>query len=152
MRRHGLIALMPVVALAAALAGCTTMAETTDQAPPPDSRLEPCPSSPNCVSSDGGDVPPFRLAAPPERAWTALREVLEARPRTEIVESADGYLRAEETSRLFRFVDDVEFELRPERGTIAVRSASRVGYWDLGVNGRRVAAIRSALAEKGVLE
>lgn len=139
-----------VIATMSVLVGCSTMAETNGNPLPADSRLEPCPSSPNCVSS--ADAPPFKLAVPPGEAWAVLEDVLRARPRTEIVESGDGYLRAEEKSRLFGFVDDVEFELQPKRGTIAFRSASRVGYWDLGVNKRRIAEIREALKEARVIK
>ena len=139
-----------VIAALIAFAGCSTMAETNGKPLPADSRLDPCPSSPNCVSS--ADVPPFELGAPAEEAWATLKKVLEARPRTEIVESGEHYLRAEETSRLFGFVDDVEFKLKPERNSIIFRSASRVGYWDLGVNKRRIEAIREALEGAGVIK
>ncbi|MEC7418575.1 MAG: DUF1499 domain-containing protein, partial [Pseudomonadota bacterium] len=56
--------------------------------------------------------------------------------------------RAEARTRLLRFVDDVEFELREEAGIIAVRSASRVGYSDLGANRRRIEKIRQAISQE----
>ena len=119
------------------------------------SRLAPCPSSPNCVSSDAMDeghaIEPFRLAAEPKGAWQALQEAVAGMPRTTIVEVGEMYLHAEATSRIFRFVDDLECELRPAEGIIAVRSASRVGRSDLGVNRRRVEALRELLKARGVL-
>jgi uncharacterized protein (DUF1499 family) len=57
------------------------------------------------------------------------------------------YVRAEARTRLFRFVDDVEFHFRPEVGQIAMRSASRIGYSDLGENRRRLEEVRRVLRE-----
>lgn len=118
--------------------------------------LAPCPDRPNCVSTLAPDaahrVEPFRLRGDPAVAWSAAREAVAALPRTRIVESETGYLRAEATSRLFRFVDDLELLLVPEARRIDVRSASRVGYSDLGVNRARVESLREALARAGVLD
>jgi uncharacterized protein (DUF1499 family) len=117
--------------------------------------LAPCPSSPNCVSSDAGDaahrVAPFELAAPAPEAWRAARLAVSALPRTRIVTETPDYLHAECASALLGFVDDLELHLRPAEGRIAVRSASRVGYGDLGVNRRRVEGLRSALRRKRVV-
>ena len=66
-------------------------------------------------------------------------------PRTTIVEKSDTYIHVEARSRIFRFVDDVDFVLDVRESVIHVRSASRVGHGDLGVNRRRVEQIRSAL-------
>jgi len=66
-------------------------------------------------------------------------------PRTEIVDASDDYLRATVTSRLLRFTDDVEFLLRADLGEIAMRSSSRLGYYDFGVNRERLESIRAAL-------
>lgn len=119
-------------------------------------RLLPCPSSPNCVSSEADDsghaVDPMRLLVGPEQAWEALGRVVAGMPRTVVVERSGDYLHAEVTSRLFRFVDDLEFVLQSDKGTIGVRSASRVGYSDLGVNRRRVEEIRRRLRELGVIQ
>lgn len=118
-------------------------------------RLASCPSSPNCVSSDAGDeehaVEPYALAVDPDWAWKALRELLAARPRTQVITATGDYLHAEERSRLLGFVDDLEFHLRPEQAAVAVRSASRLGYSDLGVNRKRVEAIRQALRSRGIV-
>lgn len=87
----------------------------------------------------------------PGEGWQALLEVVATLPRTTVVTKTDAYLHAESRSALFGFVDDVEFQLRPADKTIAVRSASRLGYWDLGVNRRRVEQIREVLRARGVV-
>jgi uncharacterized protein (DUF1499 family) len=119
-------------------------------------RLAACPSSPNCVSSDAGDeahrVAPFRIAAPAVRVWEAVREAVAALPRTTVVVDTGEYLHAECSSALLGFVDDLELHLRPLEGIIALRSASRVGYSDLGVNATRVENLREALERAGVVK
>lgn len=121
-----------------------------------DGRLAACPASPNCVSSDADDasqqVDPFRVKGPPEDAWAAVREAVAALPRTRIVEESGDYLHAECRSALLGFVDDLELHLRVDDGTLAVRSASRLGYSDLGVNRRRVEELREALEGLTVIE
>jgi uncharacterized protein (DUF1499 family) len=67
-----------------------------------------------------------------------------AEKRATIVEEKADYLHAEMRSLIFRFVDDVEFSLDADAGLINVRSASRVGYSDFGVNRRRMQRIRAA--------
>jgi uncharacterized protein (DUF1499 family) len=118
-------------------------------------RLTPCPSSPNCVSSDDADaahsVSAFALAVPPRDAWSAAHSIVAGLPRTKIITETDDYLHAECTSAVFGFVDDVELHLRPAQGVIAVRSAARLGHSDLGVNRRRVERLRSLLAQHRVI-
>lgn len=120
-----------------------------------DSGLAPCPGSPNCVSSDAGDdshsIPPLQLNVPPDAGWKSARELVARLPRTHIVQEASGYLHAECQSALFGFVDDLELHLRATENIIAIRSASRLGYSDFGVNRRRVEALRQALIEQGVV-
>jgi len=117
--------------------------------------LGPCPASPNCVSSDAEDaahrVQAFDLAVPAPEAWRAAWEAVASLPRTEIVTATPDYLHAECTSAIFRFVDDLELQLRPAQRQIAVRSASRVGRSDLGVNRRRVEELRARLLQQGVI-
>jgi len=109
--------------------------------------LPPCPSSPNCVSSRDPDparrVDPIPFRGTPEEARDALEEVVRFLPRATIVASSGIGIRAEFRS-LLGFVDDVEFRIDGAAGVIHVRSASRKGYWDLGVNRRRVETIREA--------
>jgi uncharacterized protein (DUF1499 family) len=118
-------------------------------------RLAPCPSTPNCVSSDGEEpsqrVSPFQLAAPAAEAWRAARAAVLSLPRTQIVAETGGYLHAECRSAVFGFVDDLELHLRPAQGMIAVRSAARLGYSDFGVNRRRIERLRARLARQGVV-
>lgn len=120
------------------------------------SSLAPCPSSPNCVSSDAADplhaVSPLKLIKAPEEAWPVVHEVVQALPRTRIVTETENYLHAECRSALIGFIDDLEFHLRPDVGAIAVRSAARIGRRDFGVNRRRVETLRAMLAKRGVLE
>ena len=113
-------------------------------------RLAPCPNSPNCVSSlapdDAHRVDPIRFTGAPADALARLRAVVEAMPRAKVTRIDGDSLHAEFTSWLLRFVDDVDAVVDPDAGVIHVRSASRVGYSDLGVNRKRVEAIRTAFA------
>lgn len=114
--------------------------------------LRACPSSPNCAATEpSGELPPFRLALPAAAAWPRVREAIASLERCRVAEESPTYLRAECTSRVFRFVDDLEIEQRTESATLAVRSASRSGYSDLGVNRRRVERLRALLIERGVV-
>lgn len=110
--------------------------------------LAPCPSSPNCVSSMAGDerhrIDPLAFTDDADAAFERLKRVLSARGDCSVVEEGEGYLRAELRTRLF--VDDAEFLLDWARRVIQVRSASRVGYWDLGKNRRRMEEIRAAFS------
>ena len=117
--------------------------------------MAPCPSSPNCVWSgaDASDtqhaIAPLAFEGDPEAAWHAARAAVMDLPRTRVVVHEPGYLAAECRSALFRFVDDLELRLDPEKRQIEVRSASRTGYGDMGVNRRRVESLRASLAERG---
>ena len=116
-----------------------------------DGHLEPCPSSPNCVVSQDGDdehaVDPISYTGDRSDVKEALLKVLSVVPRTEVIENNDDYIRTESTSRIFKFVDDAEFYFPKDENVIQVRSASRVGESDLGVNRRRIEQIRLALAD-----
>lgn len=113
--------------------------------------LAPCRSWPNCVSSqatrDSQRVEPLPLAGSPAEALDRARAALESMPRTRVVTAGGRYLHAECTSLLFRFVDDVELLADPEAGVLHVRSASRTGRSDLGVNRRRVERLRKLIGE-----
>lgn len=119
-------------------------------------QLRPCPASPNCVSSDAPEadshhVEALQLAKPAEAAWPAVAEVAAGLPGARVVTREPSYLHLECESRIFGFVDDLELHLRPEEGTVAVRSASRLGHSDLGVNRKRVETLRRRLRETGVV-
>lgn len=121
--------------------------------------LSPCPDKPNCVSSTATDpvhsIDPFFVRPPASDAWEALAALLESTPGVEIVherKTGRRYLHAEYTSSLMRYVDDVEFVGSADGRRIDLRSASRVGYGDMGVNRERVESIRKSLAEDGLIE
>lgn len=123
-----------------------------------DGRLTPCKPTPNCVASQadraadaGHYVPPLAIRGEPEAAWAALVAAVRAAPRVHIVAERPGYLRAEYASRVFGFVDDVELQLDPSAKAVHVRSASRVGYSDFGVNRARIEELRTRLAAAGML-
>ncbi len=112
-------------------------------------RMAPCPDKPNCVSSRASDerhrIEPLAADGDPAEAFRRAAEAVRALPRTRIVTEEAGYLHVECVSRLFRFIDDLELELDADAGVIHVRSASRVGHSDLGVNRKRVERVRAAL-------
>jgi uncharacterized protein (DUF1499 family) len=109
--------------------------------------LAPCPSSPNCVSSqtenDRHSIAPLVFRGDPNAAFARLKRVLSGRSDTTIVDDLPDYLRVE--LRTILFVDDGEFLLDRTNKVIHVRSASRLGYSDLGKNRSRLEAIRSQL-------
>lgn len=100
--------------------------------------LSACPSTAHCARAN------WRVADP-ESALASLQAALLAMPRTVLVEQSSGYLHATSSSALFGFVDDLELLADPEHGLLQARSVSRLGDSDLGVNGRRLAALEAAL-------
>jgi len=108
-------------------------------------RLTACPKSPNCVSSFEYDAE--HGIQPLQASLRQIEQVLLRLNEANIVESKDGYLYAEFTSRLMRYVDDVEFLEDSTEGLIHVRSASRLGYTDLGANRKRIENIRDLLSQ-----
>ena len=114
-------------------------------------KFAPCPSSPNCVSSQSLDrkhaVEPLRYSGSRDDARQRMLAVLNSLERVRVVRSENDYVHAEFRSRIFRFVDDVELYFAEEDGLIHVRSASRVGYSDLGANRKRVEQIRRMFKE-----
>ena len=117
--------------------------------------LGDCPSSPNCVSSaaddEGHAIAALAIDGPQEAAWAALREVVSGGERVSVETDSEGYLYAVYTSKLMGYNDDVEFLANSASRQIEVRSASRVGYGDGGVNRDRIEAVRSALVSRGVV-
>ena len=109
----------------------------------------PCSFWPNCVSSRGDAaarhrIEPLAVSGDPAAAFARLKALVEELPRTEIVTATDDYLHAVCRTRR-GFADDVEFRIHPEEAVIHVRSASRFGIGDLGVNRKRVEALRQQL-------
>ena len=107
-----------------------------------DGKLSPCPSSPNCVSSEAGTPDDKKVEPLTVSAWDQIPAAIGEMGGV-IVKQDDAYLAAEFTSATFGFVDDVEFRLADD--ALHIRSASRVGYSDRGVNLARVAALKDAL-------
>lgn len=113
--------------------------------------LAACPISPNCVSSQSTDVihriEPLAYKSSKDQAYAELKSVIQSMKLAKIVKETDYYIHAEFRSAVMRFVDDVEFRFDEDAKLIQVRSASRVGYSDLGVNRRRIESIRAELAK-----
>ena len=109
--------------------------------------LSPCPRTPNCVSSQENNsqhrIQPLTFEGSLELAKERLHRVINSMRGTRIVTNEIVYWHVEFTTQLLQFVDDVEFYFDGSQSRIHVRSASRQGYWDLGVNLRRVETIRS---------
>lgn len=114
-------------------------------------KLKSCPSTPNCVCSQGSVsdtqhyIEPLNYDGTPQEAMAKLKQVIQSQERTEIIEETSNYIYAEFTTKLMGFVDDVEFFLDEGAKVIHVRSASRLGKSDLGVNRQRVETIRKAM-------
>lgn len=124
-------------------------------------RLKALPDTPNCVSSQAGlsvghpmlqnaMIAPLPLGPDPAATMAQLRQVVSALPGAAVVEQRGDYLYARFTSRWLGFVDDAEFWVDPAAQVIQVRSASRVGRKDFGVNRARVELIRERLASAKV--
>ncbi|MFO0879305.1 MAG: DUF1499 domain-containing protein [Gemmataceae bacterium] len=148
LRTAVIVLVVSVVSWAVIMGLFSALATRPTNLGPHDGKLASCPTSPNCVCSfdqdPGHAIAPLTFEDSPEAAWARLRAVLLQMPRTGIVTDEDGYLHVECTSLLFRFVDDLEFLLDADAKQIHVRSASRAGHSDLGVNRARVEAIRKA--------
>jgi len=112
-----------------------------------DGQLTPCPNTPNCVCSQSSDavhkIEPLTYNSTPQQAFANLKRLIESLPRTKIITESEDYLHVEFTLPIVGFVDDVEFYLERNANVIHVRSASRVGMSDLGVNRRRIETIRT---------
>jgi uncharacterized protein (DUF1499 family) len=111
-----------------------------------DGRLAPCPGRPNCVISQGGDerhhIDPIAYEGEKAAAVELIRQVVQEMAGTRILTQTDHYLHVEFRSKMMGFVDDVEFFF-PDTAVIHMRSASRVGYSDFGVNRKRLEKIRA---------
>jgi len=117
-----------------------------------DGRLRPCPDTPNCAcSEEPGEafIAPLSFRGEAAQAFDELVAFLRGEPRVELVTVEPGYVHAVYRTPLLRFRDDVEFRLDPEAHVIHVRSASRVGYSDLGANRERIESIRTRWVQGG---
>ena len=120
-----------------------------------DGRLAPCPNKPNCVSTQSQHanryIEPLYFTGSVEATQRLLCAVLQDLPRTRIVSTRHGYIHAESRSRVLGFVDDIEFFVDEGAEIIHFRSASRVGYYDFGVNRERAEVIRNAFNRRAAL-
>ncbi len=112
-------------------------------------QFKPCSWKPNCVNSTADPhadakhhIAPLRYKGDAAQAWKALAELVKGRPRTRVIEEDGQYLYCEFSSKGLGYVDDVEFALDAAAGLIHVRSASRLGIRDFGVNRARIESIR----------
>lgn len=137
------------IAAITALAACaSTPSKTMND---PSTPFTPCSGAPHCVSSlNAGDsarhVDPFVFDGTREQARSALLQVLRSREDVRIEADAMPSLHATFQSTL-GFVDDVTFAFRDDAKTIDVKSTSRIGYYDFGVNRRRVESLRTEFAD-----
>ncbi|MFT5092738.1 MAG: hypothetical protein ACI8P0_001767 [Planctomycetaceae bacterium] len=115
-------------------------------------KLRPCPDSPNCVCSEypgnAHSIEPLIFSDDADAAWARLIGILLDQPRTTIVSQTDDYIEARIRTRILRFVDVLEFRLDRATKRINIRSASKVGYSDLGTNRRRVESLRTLFCDK----
>lgn len=145
--------MVPVVLVLAGQAGLLRGVAPTDLGDK-EGRLKPPSRTPNSVSSQArlhaghpraqeAQIDPIIYQGDGQAAMKRLTQILAQRPGTTLVQQKPGYLRAECRSRWLRFTDDLEFLLDEPAKTIHVRSASRLGRKDFGVNRDRVEAIRA---------
>jgi uncharacterized protein (DUF1499 family) len=113
-------------------------------------KLAPCPESPNCVNSQAKDathlIAPIAYEGDATAAMTRLAQVIARQPGAKLVTQRGDYLYATFQTPLMGFVDDVEFVADPVHHAIDVRSASRLGHGDFGVNRKRIETVRAAFA------
>lgn len=117
-----------------------------------DGKLAACPDSPNCVSSYATDeahsIAPVDVTGKvPQEVMAAVKKALSEMPRTAIVSEDTNYIHATATTLLMRYVDDVEIYLDEAESKLHLRSASRIGYSDLGANRARVEKLKKVLAQ-----
>jgi uncharacterized protein (DUF1499 family) len=129
------------------LAGCSSFpGRVLDSA---QTAIVDCGTAPHCVSSNAKDksklIEPIAFQGSIEAFQDKMKQVLTQIPRTQIALTKDQYIHAEATSLLLRFTDDVEFYFLPNESVIHVRSSSRIGYSDFGVNRTRVEKIRNLM-------
>ncbi|MEY3787326.1 MAG: hypothetical protein RIQ94_449 [Pseudomonadota bacterium] len=118
--------------------------------------LPVCRDTPNCVSSQALDakhfIEGFKINCNPAEAWKTLKEILNKQSRLVITHETTTSIHAEATSLVFRFVDDLDFIYNPQTNLIDVRSASRTGHSDFGVNRKRIETLRLQMQKAHVID
>ena len=149
-----LIAGVAVIA-AVLLVRCSMLGHSSKSGQPPglvSGTLAPCPDKPNCVSSEVGEDADHQIApldysgTDAGKAWSKIQQVIKDLGG-EVAIVNDEYIAATFSSTVFRFVDDVECRLDASNNQIQIRSASRVGHSDMGVNRKRAGAIAHSFGE-----
>jgi uncharacterized protein (DUF1499 family) len=152
------IIIIALLVIAGLLAGQLGLLKGT---PPTDlgvheGRLKPPSQTPNSVTSQASlypdhpqrsyaDIAPLPANGEPKATLDRIASIVEAMDGAKIVKKEPGYLYAQFTTRLMKYVDDAEFWFDPVAGVVHVRSASRLGSSDLGVNRKRIEFIRQKL-------
>ena len=135
-----------------------TLTTPTSPGPVMNNKLPPCLNTPNCVSSQAkiADkqhyIAPFEIKGDVKTTWVALKEAILKKSRMLITHETHNSLHAEATSLLFHFVDDIDMILDAEAQLIHVRSASRTGHSDFGVNRKRIEELRMSLQKAQLIE
>lgn len=147
--------LIVIVALVALVASLLAARSYLSRGNPPslgadvDGALKACADRPNCVSSQASDdahrVDAFAYIGDRANTQARLGAILAGMPRMHAVTQSDQYWHYTQTSALFRFIDDVEFFFDDAAGAVRLRSASRIGYSDMGVNRKRIEGLRAEL-------
>ncbi|MFK7756548.1 MAG: DUF1499 domain-containing protein [Flavobacteriales bacterium] len=124
-----------------ALLACNKTANTQER-----KMFKPCPNSPNCVSTQAEKksqkMKPLVFEGEANLALQRVKKLIAQNPQAKLIEGEKGFLTYEFTTKLGKFIDDVEFLLDEEKSVIHFRSASRKGYGDLGKNRRRMKKIQ----------
>ena len=115
-----------------------------------DGRFIACKPTPNCVSSQADPADQEHYIAPIAFSGTMqeLRRAVESMTRAAVIREDGSYLYAEYTSALMGFVDDVELLLDEKARLVQVRSASRLGRSDFGVNRKRIEELRTLIGSR----
>ena len=112
-------------------------------------QLRECPESPNCVSTqtqqESKKMDPIPFELDPKEVIKIIKNVVESLPNTNLQNESGNYLNYIFKSKIFGFIDDVEFLIDAEQKLIHFRSASRTGYSDLGVNKKRMTELQEAI-------
>jgi uncharacterized protein (DUF1499 family) len=156
-KKHSILGIVALIGLSPAigLAVLSLLAKKPQGLGVVNGRLAPCPRSPNCVCTQAIDpshrIEPIPFEGPADQVVKRLEAAMTRIPRMRVVTEKEDYIHAEATSRIFRFIDDVEFFVDRDAKLIHFRSASRVGHSDLGVNRSRMERIRRAFLQVRIL-
>tara|TARA_R110001606_G_scaffold39504_1_gene108879 strand:+ start:757 stop:1212 length:456 start_codon:yes stop_codon:yes gene_type:complete len=112
-----------------------------------------CPPSPNCVSTQASTedvdhyIEPIVYTGDRMKTQLLIESFILNKGNAHLVSSTLGYVHFEVKSPLIGYIDDVEFYLPAADSVVHIRSASRIGYSDFGVNRERVRQIQSLLVD-----